>query len=294
MNIYGSGLRSGAQVARLALVAAVVAAASLATTGAARADAMIGNCKVTGQRGQYPIKAAVPGQLTVEVGLPAPGWWNGDSPDSIKDGYEYCMAANIAYRGGLDRVEVVNVAWAQLLGGQTRGFDLALTEASITEERKKTVDFSIPYFASDIGILVRSGTHVDRASMKQMRIGVEQATTAVNFVTDKIAPVQPMRVYPNISTMYGALSSNQVDAVLYDTAEVLGKATQSGGSLVVAGQYSTGESYGAIYPKDSPNEASINQIIKSLQDDGTLQRLSTEYLAKAWGSDPARIPYLKP
>jgi polar amino acid transport system substrate-binding protein len=258
------------------------------------AQARIGDCTVTGQKGAYPIRPAIPGQLTVETGLPAPGWWNGESPDTIRDGFEYCMAANIAYRGGLDKVHVVNVSFAQLLGGQTKRFDLALTQASITEERRKAVDFSIPYFASDIGILVRKGTRVDNQTMKNFRIGVQQATTSVDFVADRIKPTLPLRVYPGLSATYAALASGQVDAVVYDTAQVLNQAALSGGTMTVVAQYSTGESYGAIFAKGSVNEAAVNKIIQSLHDDGTLQALSARYLAKSWGVDPTRIPYLKP
>ncbi|MGH7210221.1 MAG: hypothetical protein ACREF1_02010, partial [Acetobacteraceae bacterium] len=64
--------------------------------------------------------------------------------------------------------------------------------------------------------------------------------------------------------------------------------------LVVVGQYHTGESYGAIYPKGSVNEAVFDKIIQSLKDDGTLQKLATTYLAKAWGADPTKIPYFTP
>jgi polar amino acid transport system substrate-binding protein len=267
---------------------------AMGAADAANAQTMIGNCTVSGQKAAYPIKPAVPGQLTVETGLPAPGWWNGESPDTIKEGFEYCMAANIAYRGGLDKVGVVNVSFAQLLGGQTKNFDLALTQASITEERRKAVDFSIAYFASDIGVLVRKGTRVDSLTVKNFRIGVQQATTAVEFVANRIKPTQPLRVYPGLSATYAALASGQVDAVLYDTAQVLNQAALSGGTMVVAAQYSTGESYGAIFPKGSVNEAAVNKIIKSLQEDGTLQALSTQYLAKSWGADPTKIPYLTP
>jgi polar amino acid transport system substrate-binding protein len=255
---------------------------------------MIGNCPVSGGRAAHPIRPAIAGQLTVETGLPAPGWWNGDSPDTIRDGFEYCMAANIAYRAGLDRVAVVNVSFPQLLGGQTRNYDLALTQASITEERKKAVDFSIPYYASDQGVLVRSGTHVDGQTIKGLRIGVQGATTSVDFATDRIRPTQPLRVYPGLSAAYAALAAGQVDVVLYDTAEVLGQAAHSNGAMIVVGQYATGESYGAIFPKGSANEAALNQIIQSLKDDGSLQLLSRQYLAGAWGVDPAQIPYFKP
>src|SRR4029077_18367721 len=121
----------------------------------------IGNCEVTGQKGAYSFTPMIPGQLTVRANLPSPGWWNGDTPDAVKDGFEYCMAANIAYRTGLDKVVVVYAAWAQVVAGIARNFDLTLSQASITEPRKKAVDFSVPYFNSDIGVLVKKGTKID-------------------------------------------------------------------------------------------------------------------------------------
>jgi polar amino acid transport system substrate-binding protein len=255
---------------------------------------MIGNCELTGQKGAFQITPAVPGQLTVEVSLPAPGWWNGDTPESIKDGYEYCMAANIARRAGLGAVKVENVAWAGLIAGQTKNFDLALSEASITEPRKKVVDFSIPYFDSDIGVLVKKDTKVDGATIKDLRIGVHQGTTGADFVADVLKPKQPAKVFPNVPAMFTALSAGQIDAVLTDTAYVLGEAAKSNGAMVVAGQYHTGEVYGAVYPKGSSNGATFDKIIQSMKDDGTLQKLAEKYLTAAWGADPTKIPYFKP
>ncbi|HZS82806.1 MAG TPA: ABC transporter substrate-binding protein [Stellaceae bacterium] len=254
----------------------------------------IGNCEVTGQKGAFHITPAVPGQLTVEVSLPAPGWWNGDTPETIKDGYEYCMAADIAYRAGLDKVKVVNVAWAGLIAGQTKNFDLALSEASITEARKKVVDFSVPYFDSDIGVLVKKGTKVTSDTVKDLRIGVHQGTTGADFVNDVLKPKQPAKVFPNVPGMFAALAAGQIDASLTDTAYVLGEAAKSDGKMVVVGQYHTGEVYGAVYPKGSPNEATFDKIIQQMKDDGTLQKLAAKYLTAAWGADPTKIPYFTP
>ena len=75
-----------APIGRLALVA-TLAIASFALARPAAAD-MIGNCELTGTKGQFPLTPARPGQVTAEVSLPAPGWWNGDTVDTIKDGYE--------------------------------------------------------------------------------------------------------------------------------------------------------------------------------------------------------------
>ncbi len=253
----------------------------------------IGNCEVTGTKGSDPIKPVVPGQLTVQTTLPAPAWWNGDSPDAIKDGYEYCMAANIAYRAGLDKVKVVNVSFDALVAGQTKNFDLALAEISITPERAKVVDFSTPYFDSDIGVMVKKGEQFDEAKLKDMRVAVMQGTTGAAFVAKHLHPKE-VKVFPDMGGMDTALMANQVDAVIHDTSIVLGAVSQSNGALVVPDQYSTGESYGALYPKGSPNEAALNESIESLKKDGTLDKLATKYLAETWGADPTKIPYIKP
>jgi polar amino acid transport system substrate-binding protein len=115
---------------------------TLAAAPVAQAADMIGNCALTGEKGSIPLTPVREGQLTVEVNLPAPGWWNGDTPETIADGFEYCMAANIAHRAGLDKLEVVNVAWDALVAGQTKEFDLALSQISITEERAERASTS--------------------------------------------------------------------------------------------------------------------------------------------------------
>ena len=135
----------------------LAAAVLVGLAGSASAADMIGNCELSGQKGSIPIgNPAKSGQLTVAVSLPAPIWWNGDTPEAIKDGMEYCMAAEIAWRAGYDKLEVVNVGWDALIAGQTSGWDLAMSEISITEERKQVHDFSVPYFNSDIGVLART------------------------------------------------------------------------------------------------------------------------------------------
>lgn len=267
-------------------------ASTLAVVPSAGAQTF-GDCELTGTKGSMPIKPAIPGQLTVETNLPAPGWWNGDSPDAIKDGYEYCMAANIAHRAGLDKLKVVNVSFDALVAGQTKDFDLALAEISITDARKKVVNFSVPYFASDIGVMVKKGEPFNEAELKKMRVAVMQGTTGAAFVSSHLHPAE-IKVFPDMGGMDTALMANQVDAVIHDTSIVLGAASQSNGALVVPDQYSTGESYGALYPKGSENKAQLDKIIESMIKDGTLDKFAKKYLAESWGADPTKIPYIKP
>jgi len=253
-----------------------------------------GNCEVSGQRGSVKLETVVPGALSVRPVLPAPGWWNGDSPDTIKDGFEYCMAANMAYRAGLDRVIVVNRSFAQVIAGQAKGFDIALSEITITEERKKVLNFTEPYFNSDQGILVKAGTHIDKDNIKKMRLAAEQATTTLTYIMDHIKPVEHPMVFASVAPMYAALAAGQVDAVLYDTPNVLARAKESNGMFKVVGRYDMGERWGAVVNKDSPNLAVFNKLIEDFKKDGTLQRLTNRYLTPNLGMDPAKLPVFTP
>ena len=272
----------------------LAAVAILAMVGAANAANMIDNCEVTGEKGSMKIdKPAQPGQLTLETNLPAPIWYNGDTPELIKDGMEYCMAAEIAWRAGLDKVKLVPVEWDALIAGQTHDFDLAMSEISITDERKKVHDFSTAYFNSDIGVLTKADAPVDATTIKKAKIGVQQATTGASFVTEKLGVAAP-QVYPDAGSMFAALTAGQIDVAMTDTSIVLAQEVQGGGKLKVVGQYKTGETYGAIYPKGNPNNATIDKIISSMVADGTMAKLSGKYLAAAWGKDPATIAYFAP
>jgi polar amino acid transport system substrate-binding protein len=278
-------------ISKRALIAAV---AMLAFAGSASAADMIGNCEVSGPKGSIPIaNPAKAGQLTVEVSLPAPIWWNGDTPEAIKDGMEYCMAAEIAWRAGYDKVEVVNVGWDALIAGQTADFDLAMSEISITEERKKVHDFSVSYFNSDIGVLARTDAPVDEKSIKSAKVGVQQATTGASFAQDTLG-LTDVQVYPDQGDMFTALRAGQIDAAMTDTSIVLAEEVANPGKVAVIGQYKTGEAYGAIYPKGNANNATIDKIIQSMIDDGTMTKLGAKYLAAAWGKDPASVPYFNP
>lgn len=272
----------------------LAAAALLAFSMPASAANMIGNCEVVGEKGSIPIASpAKAGQLTVEVSLPAPIWWNGDTPEAIKDGMEYCMAAEIAWRAGYDKLEVVNVGWDALIAGQTEGFDLAMSQISITDERKKVHDFSVPYFSSDIGVLTRKDAPLDEKSIKSAKIGVQQATTGAAFAQDKLG-ITDVQVYPDQGDMFAALRAGQVDAAITDTSIVLAEVVANPDKVDVVGQYKTGESYGAIYPKGNPNNATLDKIMQSMIDDGTISKLAAKYLAAAWGKDPATVPYFNP
>lgn len=280
----------------IGLMSAFAITAALAACGSSNSSSpssssggSFGDCNITSKANSIKVTPAKAGTLTVETTLPAQGWWNGTTPESIKSGYEYCMAAELANMAGLKSVTVKNVSFAQLVAGRTNTFDIALAEISITPERAKVVDFSTPYFDSNIGVLTKKGAGVTADNITSKSCAAYAGTTSVDFLRDQLHCAST-KTYPNSQTLYQGVLSGQVDAAFLDTAIVLAEAKATGGRLEVAGQYKTGEKYGAIYPKGSANEDALNQGIQTMIDDGTLDRLSKDYLGPAFGADPNSVP----
>ncbi len=268
----------------------------MATLSSAQMMNKYGDCTIYPQKNKMmAFTPAIAGQLTVEVNLPAPLWYNGDTPDSIKSGAEYCMAANMASRAGLSKVSIKNVAWDGLVAGQTKNFDLALSQISITPARQKVVTFSRPYFYSDIGVMVKSASSftVTSSSIKALRIGVQQGTTGESFARDAIKAAS-LKVFPDTPGMFTALQAGQIDVAMTDTSIVLSQAKESAGRFKVVAQYKTGESYGALLPKNGKNNKMIDAILGGMVNDGTVAKIQKQYLFEVWGGDPTKIPYLKP
>jgi polar amino acid transport system substrate-binding protein len=241
-----------------------------------------------------PVKDGV---LSVVTSLPGPNFWGTKAaevdPDSIKSGIEYDLATDIAKACGLE-MEFRNENFDAIVAGQVAedSYDISLSQVTITDDRKKVVDFSVPYFKSDQGLLVRKGTTAATwDDVKKMKIGVQASTTAEYYfleVPEWKLDSDPQS-FPDLTSAYEALSSGQVDGVVIDTPINLGQASQSNGELEVVAQFSTGEEYGAIYPKGSPKKAVFDEIIQGLNDDGTVTALIAEYL----GGDPSTVPYIE-
>jgi polar amino acid transport system substrate-binding protein len=229
--------------------------------------------------------------LTVVTNLPAPGFWNGDDPAAITGGYEYDIALALQEGLGLSELKVVNVSFDQLVAGQVGDFDVALSQVTITDERKQVVDFTEPYFASDQGVLVMAGTEVASVEdAKALQWGVQSGTTGADYLAETLQPEQEAQVFQDLAAGFAALEAGQVDAFMMDTAIVLGRASESGGTQEVAAQFKTGEQYGGILPKGSENADAINTILEELEADGSLSDFATEWL----GGDPSAIPVLTP
>ncbi len=290
--------RVGAALVAVSLAFALAACGD--DDGGGGSDATVrafGECEIQSEAGELgDVELVSDGELTVVTSLPAPGFWNGDDPESINGGFEYCMAAEIATSLGLDEVEVVNVSFDALVAGQTGDFDIALSQVTITDERAEVVDFSVPYFC------VRPGRPRERWHDRRDIQEAKALNWGVQTAHDR--PDLPRRGRP-ARERGGLVPGHAVDVrcahVRADRRRdarhrhrARARRRESDGAEEVVAQFSTGEEYGAIYQKGSPNVAAFDGIITTLDEDGTLDALTEKWLAPVFGGDPNDIPFITP
>lgn len=252
-----------------------------------------GDCKLFGEAGVAKIEPAVADQFTVIINLPAVNEFNGDTPETITSGREFCLAVNIAHRLGLEKVVLKNASFDSIVAGQNKEFDIALAQISVTEPRKKVVDFSTPYALSAYGLVAKAGAEVSDANVRDLKIGTQAGTTMVQWAQDELK-TDKLSVFDDTGAMFTAVAAGNIDLAMTELSIVLGQAAASQGKLEVVGQFEIGGETAGIYPKGSSAKPVIDQLIADMAADGTLQALEAEYLAPGWGGKtPADVPVWK-
>jgi polar amino acid transport system substrate-binding protein len=279
-----SRARSGAFLALVVVVALVAAAC-----GGDEPDS--GGGAASGQAGGSGLTGLVTeGTLTVGTELPAPPFWIGDDYESLTGGFEVDLSKEIAKRLNLTNVKFVEMPFTGLVAGQKCRCDIDFSQVTITEERAQVVDFTEPYFSADQGILVKTGTTVATAEdAKKLRFGAQTGTTGASYLSDTLKPATEAQLYEKTVDMFTAFNAGQIDAALLDTPILLGaiKNNQVQGATVV-GQFKTGEEYGGVLAKGSPNTAKFSEVIKTLKTEGFISQLFDKY----FGGDPTDVPVI--
>jgi glutamine transport system substrate-binding protein len=168
---------------------------------------------------------------------------------------------------------------------QTKNIDLALAGITITDERKKAIDFSDGYYKSGLLVMVKANNN-DVKSVKDLDgkvIAVKSGTGSVDYAKANIK-AKDLRQFPNIDNAYMELGTNRADAVLHDTPNILYFIKTAGhGQFKAVGESLEAQQYGIAFPKGSDDlREKVNGALKTLRDNGQYN----EIYKKWFGTEP--------
>ena len=242
--------------------------------------------------------AAVPtlqsGKLIVAFGDPNPGFVNGSVRGSKfvnPKGYEVDLAKAIAAKLKV-APQWMYSPWTGLFAPGTKKFDLSFQEATITAQRKRTVDFSSTYMNANQGVLLSKQAPVPHslADLRKLQTCAQQDTTGLQYIQDQLKPAKKPLVYPTTTALYHSVQLNQCQAVILDVPLVSLEAKSKPGAFgPVAGQIVTHEQYGAVLQKNSKLTPVVNAAIKALTKNGTVAKLQKKW----FNIDFSKVPVLR-
>ena len=153
--------------------------------------------------------------------------------------------------------------------------DLVLANFTITEERARQIDFSIPYFASGTQFLARKGTLSSPDQLEGLRIGVDKGTVNEIVIRQQF-PQATLIAYDDTPFAFTALRNGNVQAISQDGPKLVGLlANVPDREAYEIPAFAISEDLiGVGVPKGEARlKAFVDESLRALEADGEAQRI---------------------
>ncbi len=195
-------------------------------------------------------------------------------------------------------LEIVDIEFSSVIGGVIYGkYDFGMAGMTVTEERKKNVDFTDPYVKGIQSVIVRddspyvsyeefySGFDDDGnpTGVKEgIRIGVQQGTTGDIYASSEPSEWgfgrKNVDKYKNGAIAIQALMSGKISAVIIDDGPAREFVANNKGLRILEGNY-TEEDYAICVAKGNDKlRLEINEALAKLKADGTIDAIVAKYI----------------
>jgi polar amino acid transport system substrate-binding protein len=280
----------------LASVTAALLAGALA--GCAPADQPAGQPSATSSGPGACAKASLhlrkPGTLTIGTDKPAyDPWFSGNDPTNGK-GFESAVAYAVAGQLGFSKTEVswTTVPFNSSYAPGKKNFDFDINQISITDDRKKAVDFSTGYYTVSQAVVALKSSPIAAAKtvadLAGAKLGAQVGTTSLAAINDVIKPSRKPAVYNDTNDAKSQLQNKVIDGIVVDlptafflTAAEIENSTIVG-QLPAAG--GTPEQFGLLFEKGNPLVSCVNTAIAALTTNGELAKITDQWLAASAGA----------
>lgn len=200
------------------------------------------------------------------------------------EGFDIDIAKGLAKKlfGDESKLELKEVTSKTRMPMLNNGdIDLIIATMTITEDRKKEVDFSDVYFKAGQSLLVKKGSKIQSiADLKKGTkvIGVKGSTSVKN-IAEK-APDTQVLEFENYQDAFTALKAGQGDALTTDNAILYGMASEDPSYEVVGGTF-TDEPYGIAAKKGNADLiAFVNEYLAELHSSGEYDKIYEKWIGE--------------
>jgi polar amino acid transport system substrate-binding protein len=195
-------------------------------------------------------------------------------------GFDIDLGNELCKRAALECTWMTN-EWDTLIPNLlSSNFDAIIADMTITDERKKTIDFTETYFPPDpSGFLSVAGKTIDYNDLKGLRIGAQTGTIQANWVQENLKADNTVLNYDTADQAVADLNAGNIDLMLADGSYVGEQVAGSNGALKADGPpIPIGDGAGiGIRKSDAALKGKLNAALDEVKADGWLDALITKY-----------------
>ena len=201
-------------------------------------------------------------------------------------GFDVDISNEIAKRLGVE-AEFIATKWDGLIGGlKADKFDIIIGQMTVTEERKKSVDFTDPYVVTGSVLVTREDTDdiTELADIKGKKVGVGGGTTFEEVA--KSVEGADVKLYKAVGDYIQDLTNKRLDVIINDQLLMNYNIKENSLPIKVTSDILNKDEIGMAVNKG--NEAfveKVNAALKEMKEDGTYK----EIYKKWFGKDPLDI-----
>ncbi|MGB3752109.1 MAG: transporter substrate-binding domain-containing protein [Arcobacteraceae bacterium] len=219
---------------------------------------------------------------------------------SEKDGTPSGVSVDFAKALGASlgkEVVIENIAWDGLIPSLKTGkVDLIISSMTITEERKKTIDFSVPYAQSSLAILANKNSGIK--SIKDLNVAgktvaVKKGSTGHIYAKDNLKNATVL-VFDKEAACVIEVVQGKADGFIYDQLTIYKNYAKNTDTTVplLASFQEDNEYWGVAMKKDNPLKKDVDAFITKAKKDGTFETFANKYLSDAKKTfDKLGIPF---
>jgi arginine/ornithine transport system substrate-binding protein len=182
----------------------------------------------------------------------------------------------------------VEQVWDSMIPGlQAKKYDVIVSSMSITDDRKKVVDFTDKYYNTPSRIVVKADTpFTDLSSLKGKNIGVLKGSTQEKYAMGDLKPAGVKVVpYEAQDQVYLDIKSGRLDGTVADSVEVTGgflSKPEGQGYGFVGPVLNDVKYYGygvgiALRQGETALRDELNGAIKAIRANGVYETVSKKY-----------------
>jgi L-cystine transport system substrate-binding protein len=201
-------------------------------------------------------------------------------------GFDVDISNEIAERLGY-KAEFIATKWDGLVGGlKADKFDIIIGQMTVTEERKKSVDFTNPYVITGSVLITREETTdiTKLEDIKGKKVGVGGGTT-FEEVANSVEGAD-VKLYKAVSDYIQDLTNKRLDVIINDQLLIAYNIKEKDLPIKIASDILNKDEIGMAVNKGNEDFIEkVNEVLSEMKEDGTY----TEIYKKWFGTDPLEM-----